>query len=122
MHMNTSRSLFPVCFVLVAIAVIFGYSAHTVSRVHELEARLQRAEAALQSHSQSPVDTTAAARIDALEERVQRAEAAARVQPAASSGTAGLEQRVKNVEQKIQNVEQKIEPHLATLQPYVPGK
>jgi hypothetical protein len=114
--MKTSRALFLVGLVLISAAVAFGYSVHTASRVRELEQRLQHAEAALQSHSQSLADTTAAARIRSLEERVQRAEAAAaQFQFATGGGTVGLVQR-------IQNVEQKIKPHLETLPPYVPDR
>jgi Flp pilus assembly protein TadB len=114
--MKTSRAVSLVALVLISAAVAFGYSAHTASRVRELERRLQRAEAELQSHSQSLADTTVAARIRSLEDRVRRAEAAAaHVQLVTSGGTVGLEQR-------IQNVEQKIEPHLETLPPYVPSK
>ena len=113
--MKTSRTLFLVSLAFISAAA-FGYSAHTASRVRELEQRLQRAEAALQSHGQLLADTTTPARIRSLEERVQRTEAAAaQVQPVASGGTVALEQR-------IQNVEQKIKPHLETLPPYVPDK
>jgi len=113
--MKTSSALFLFALVLIS-AVAVGYSVQTASRVRELEQRLQRAEAALQSHSQSLADPTAAARIRSLEERVQRAEAAAApVQLVTSSGRIGLEQR-------IQNVEQKIKPHLETLPPYVPDR
>jgi Tfp pilus assembly protein PilO len=114
--MKTSRALVLVALVLVSAVVACGYSVHTASRVRELELRLQRAEAALQSQSQSLADTTAAPRIRNLEERVQRVEAAAaQVQLVTSSGTVGLEQR-------IQKVEQEIKPHLETLPPYVPSK
>lgn len=87
--MKISRFLFVISLVVIVAAVSFGYSLHTATRLQELEQRL----------------AATAVRIHNLEERVQVAEAASvRAHFAGGGGsvnTFGLEQRVQKIEQQI---------------------
>jgi hypothetical protein len=113
--MKISPAVFSAVLIAISVAT-FGYSMHATSRMRALEQRLQRAEAAVESHSHALADTTTAARIRSLEDRVRQVESLAALHlSGASSATFGLEQR-------IQNVERKIEPRIETLPPYVPSR
>ena len=114
--MKTLRSISLAGLALIVAATSIGYAVRTTAHMRELERRLARAEALLQSHTQSLASTASGERVRSLEVRIQRAElAGSQVQLGAGSGTPGLEQR-------IQKVEQQIKPHLEVLPPYVPDK
>lgn len=114
--MKTQISFLVVGLLLVLAVASFGYSAHTSARVRELELRLQSAETALRSHSQSLAETTALERLRNLETRLQQTETTVtQIQPVIANDTTGLEQRIHHIEQQIK-------PHLETLPPYNPNR
>ena len=114
--MKILRSVSLVGLALIVAATCIGYAVRTTAHMRELERRLERAEALLQSHTQSLASAASAERIRSLEGRVQRAElAGSQGQPVKGSGTPSLEQRVGNVERQIK-------PHMEVLPPYVPDR
>jgi hypothetical protein len=114
--MKTLPSLFLVAFVPIAVSISAGYSLNMTARVHELDRRLQSAEALLQSYDQPQAGNMIESRIGSLEQKVQRAElAASRVSSVTDNANPGLEQRFRSFEQKIQ-------PHLEALPSYEPAR